>query len=125
MKRILLSLLVLSLTGIAFLACGGGGSHTVTPPATVQTFAFLREASGGLFQPMAGNVTGGAFKAVGPAANIWSIALSPDGKKAVFDANLNGQWDIYIANSDGTNIQQITNDAESDYEPTFSPMDRR
>jgi TolB protein len=70
---------------------------------------------------MAGNLNGSPFQAVGPAGNIWSIATSPDGKKATFDANLNGQWDIYIANSDGTNIRQITNDAESDYDPTFSP----
>jgi Tol biopolymer transport system component len=103
-------------------ACGGGGSNNnIQPPPTAQTFAFLRAATGGLFQPMAGNLNGAPFKAVGQPANIWSIATSPDGKKAVFDMNANGQWDIYVADTDGTNVRQITNDAESDYEPTFSP----
>lgn len=123
MRRVLLLLLVLGSIGLTFPACGGGSrtSNTIQQPATTQTFAFLREAPGGLFQPMGGNLNSAPFVAVGQAANIWSIALSPDAKKAVFDANLNGHWDIYIANSDGTNISPITNDAESDYEPTFSP----
>ena len=70
---------------------------------------------------MAGNLTGGAFQAIGQPANIWSIAGSRDGKKAVFDMNETGNWDIFVANSDGTHLVQITNDAESDEEPTFSP----
>lgn len=123
MRRVLLLVLALGSIGLTFPACGGGSStrNPIQQPATEQTFAFLREAPAGLFQPMAGNLTGAPFKTVGQPANIWSIAASPDGTKAVFDANLTGQWDIYIANSDGTNIRQITNDAESDYEPTFSP----
>lgn len=106
-----------------FLACGGG-RQTVTPPPPsnpVQTFAFLREAPGGLFQPMGGNLNAQAFTAVGDPGNIWSIAASPDGKKATFDMNETGNWDIFVANTDGTHLVQITNDAESDEEPTFSP----
>jgi Tol biopolymer transport system component len=123
MQRLCLALLAALSFAFGLVACGGGGQRTnpIQPPPTAQTFAFLREAPGGLFQPMGGNLNGAPFKAVGPAANIWSIALSSDGRTAVFDANLNGQWDIYVANSDGTNIRQLTNDAESDYEPTFSP----
>lgn len=122
MRRALFSSFVWGFIGLTLFGCGGGSSKTnpIQPRPTAQTFAFLREAPGGLFQAMAGNLNGAPFKVVGQAANIWSIALSPDGKKATFDANLNGEWDIYVANSDGTNIHQITNDAESDYEPTFS-----
>src|SRR5579864_4448664 len=123
MRRLFLLVVALALCGIAFFGCGGGGGNNnhIQPPPTVQTFAFLRAAAGGLFQPMAGNLNGAPFQAVSQPQNIWSIATSPDGKKATFDMNANGQWDIYVANADGTNIRQITNDAESDYEPTFSP----
>ena len=122
MRRALFLSIALGFMGLTLIGCGGGSGKTnpIQPPPTAQTFAFLREAPGGLFQAMGGNLNGAPFKAVGQAANIWSIALSPDETKATFDANLNGNWDIYIANSDGTNIRQITNDAESDYEPTFS-----
>src|SRR5690348_3994863 len=123
MRRLVLMVVALGACGIAFFGCGGGGSNNnqIQPPPTVQTFAFLRAAASGLFQPMAGNLNGAPFQAVGPAGNIWSIATSPDGKKATFDMNLNGQWDIFVANSNGTSIRQITNDTDSDYEPTFSP----
>lgn len=123
MRQALILLFVSGLIGLTFLACGGGSGSTnpVQPAPTQQTFAFLRATSAGLFQPMGGNLAGGAFQALGSPANIWSIAASADGKKATFDANVNGQWDIYVANFDGTNIRQITNDSESDFEPTFSP----
>ena len=122
MKRALLLFLALGFIGLTIFACGGGNSNHIQPPPAGQTFAFLRASNGGLFQPMAGNMTGESFNAIGQPANIWSIASSPDGKKAVFDANLNGQWwDIYVANSDGTNTVQLTNGSETDEEPTFSP----
>jgi len=123
MRRMFLLMVALVFCGIAFFGCGGGGgsNNQIQPPATVQTFAFLRATAGGLFQPMAGNLNGKPFQAVSQPENIWSIANSPDGTKAAFDMNVNGQWDIYVANADGTNIRQITNDTDSDYEPTFSP----
>ena len=122
MRSMFLLTLALVFCGMSFFGCGGGGSNNnqIQPPPTAQTFAFLREAAGGLFQPMAGNLNGQPFQAVSQPANIWSIATSPDGRKATFDMNANGQWDIFVANSDGTNIRQITNDTDSDYEPTFS-----
>ena len=121
MRQLLGFLMVLSLAIIFFACGGGGGQNVIRPKNTVQTFFFLSEASGGLFQPMGGNLTGGAFTSIGQPGNIWSIAASPDGKKFVYDTPGNSSWDIFVANSDGTHVVQITDDAETDEEPTFSP----
>ena len=118
MKRALLLFFPLAL--LAFAGCGGSTKNTIPPPPVQQSFALLSEAPGGLFQPTLGNLNGTPFKAFGQASNIWSIASSPNGKKVAFDMNPNSQWDIYVSDSDGSHLVQITNDADSDYEPTFS-----
>src|SRR5690349_6269792 len=120
MKRALFLFSTLGLLALA--GCGGGSTNNnTTAPLVQQNFALLREAPGGLFQPTLGNLNGTPFTAFGQAANIWSIASSPDGKKVAYDMNPNSQWDIYVSDSDGSHIVQITNDVDSDYEPTFSP----
>src|SRR5690606_6847843 len=45
---------------------------------------------------------------------------SPDGKKIVFGSNLAGNGDIYIANTDGSNMTQLTTDTNIDYDPAWS-----
>jgi len=49
---------------------------------------------------------------------------SPDGSKIVFDAGnprQNRNFDIYIINSDGTNLKQLTDHPKIDSQPHFSP----
>ncbi len=48
-------------------------------------------------------------------------ALSPDGQKVVFMSSRTGNWEIFIANSDGSEVQQLTDNPAEDGLPTWSP----
>jgi len=48
-------------------------------------------------------------------------ALSPDGSKIAFMSRREGQWDIYIVNADGSNLQRLTTDEADDGLPAWSP----
>ena len=48
---------------------------------------------------------------------------SPDGSKIVFSSDMHGQWgsNIYVMDSDGTNITRLTKQDSSDMSPSWSP----
>jgi dipeptidyl aminopeptidase/acylaminoacyl peptidase len=48
-------------------------------------------------------------------------APSPDGKRVAFMSRRTGNWDIYIADVDGSNLQRLTDDPADDGLPTWSP----
>ena len=48
-------------------------------------------------------------------------AISPDGQKIVFTSERDGNRNIYIMNSHGTDQKKLTNNPNQDYEPIFSP----
>ncbi len=48
-------------------------------------------------------------------------ALSPDGQQIVFMSRREGNWDIYVANIDGSGLQRLTDDPADDGLPTWSP----
>ena len=47
--------------------------------------------------------------------------LSPDASKIVFQSNRMGNWDIFIADTNGTNIKQLTSDSLNEVTPKWSP----
>lgn len=47
--------------------------------------------------------------------------LSPDGQKVAFMSRREGNWDIYVANVDGSNLQQLTTNESQDGLPAWSP----
>jgi len=48
-------------------------------------------------------------------------AVSPDGKRIAFMSRRDGNWNIYLVNSDGTGLTQLTGDPADDGLPTWSP----
>lgn len=46
---------------------------------------------------------------------------SPDGSKLAFSSNRNGDWEIFVMNSDGSAPQQVTDNRWDDWVPTWSP----
>ena len=46
---------------------------------------------------------------------------SPDGSKIAFTADPEGQVNIYIMDSDGSNVKQITSSPKEDWHPSWSP----
>lgn len=115
--------------------------NPVVPPQT-NSFAFIQEipGQGYLFTPMLGTFTisgtnvqfsATAIKDPGTgqvvSAEFGSLILSNDGSKAAFEVYggmgdvSNNQWDVFVANSNGTGLVQVTNDSYADELPQFSP----
>jgi len=51
--------------------------------------------------------------------------LSHDGKWVAFESNRDGNWEIYVAASDGSNWTRLTSAPGADIQPAWSPDDRR
>jgi TolB protein len=47
--------------------------------------------------------------------------LSPDGKRISFQSNRTGDWEIFVMNTDGSNLLQLTQVAGFDGGPVWSP----
>jgi WD40 repeat protein len=52
---------------------------------------------------------------------VWS----PDGKRIAFFSDRGGNFDIWLMNADGSDMQQLTKDPKPDRYPTFSPDGKR
>ena len=50
-----------------------------------------------------------------------SPVFSPNGKKIVFVSELDGNSEVYLMNSDGTNLVRLTRNAAEDISPRWSP----
>jgi TolB protein len=51
--------------------------------------------------------------------------LSHDGNRIAFESNRDGNWEIYIAEPDGSNPLRLTTAPGADIQPAWSPDDRR
>ncbi|GAV19129.1 translocation protein TolB [Mariprofundus micogutta] len=56
----------------------------------------------------------------GLAAGI-NPSLSPDGKRIVFSMQAGESWHLFMMNTDGSELVQLTNDHSIDVQPTWSP----
>jgi Tol biopolymer transport system component len=59
-----------------------------------------------------------------PGDAIAHSSLSPDGSRVAFVSTSTGNSDIWVQNVDGTDLQQLTNDAAADSWPVWSPDGR-
>lgn len=125
---------------LAVWLTGCGDSHKPVVQPQISSFAFMQDTGGYLFTPMLGKYTTTGATTVFTVSPVldsstnlpvtgefYSIALSPDGSKAVVDLyggenGDSGQWDIFVADSgDRGNMVAITNDLYRDALPQFSP----
>lgn len=141
MRRLLIVAMLL-LNTLWLIGCGSSSSSKVVPPQSqTTTFAFMQMVpnQGEMFSPMLGKfvtTSGNTQFSAAPVndstsgqpvtGDFYSIALSPDGKKATVDLyggldRNSAQWDIWVADVDGTNMTQVTNDANYNRTPQFSP----
>jgi TolB protein len=61
------------------------------------------------------------IKALTADASDTAPAISPNGKQIAFMSQRDGNWNIYVVNSDGTGLKQLTDDPAEDGLPTWSP----
>jgi Tol biopolymer transport system component len=50
---------------------------------------------------------------------------SPDGKKIVYAAHRDGDWEIFMMRANGSHKRQITDNSVEDIEPSYSPNGKR
>ena len=50
---------------------------------------------------------------------------SPDGSRIAFDSNRDGKTEIYVMNTDGSNVKRLTNNLSDNYGPKWSPDGRK
>jgi Tol biopolymer transport system component len=60
----------------------------------------------------------------GPGINNWPH-FAPDGQRFAFGSTRDGNFEIYSAKADGSDIQRLTHDAKQDIRPRFSPDGKR
>jgi len=56
---------------------------------------------------------------------IWSPVWSPDDRQLAFSGTHGGLTDLYLVNSDGSGLRQLTNDEYGDLQPAWSPDGKR
>lgn len=68
-------------------------------------------------------IDGSGFKKVTASVSIldWSPDWSPDGTRFVFSTNRDGNWEIYVMDTTGTNLVNLTNYPGWDQIPVWSP----
>ena len=49
-------------------------------------------------------------------------AWSPDGTRIAFQSKRDGDWDIYVMDTDGGNVQQLTDGPGMGWDPSWSPV---
>jgi TolB protein len=74
-----------------------------------------------LSQPVPTQITKDNIEVLSDHDTDTAPAVSPDGKQIAFMSRRDGNWNIYVVNSDGTGLRQLTDDPANDGLPTWSP----
>ena len=109
---------------ILLAACGGSSDGPNGPPALTNTIVFVSDRTGSPeLHVMHGN--GDVVQLLSTTAGPKSDpVISPDGRKIVFtvgDISAGSASPLWIVNSDGTGLKQLTTDGANDMRPTWSP----
>lgn len=74
-----------------------------------------------LSQPIPTEITKDNIEVLSNHDTDTAPAVSPNGKQIAFMSRRDGNWNIYVVNSDGTGLKQLTDDPANDGLPTWSP----
>jgi Tol biopolymer transport system component len=75
---------------------------------------YVLELATGALEPLAG---------VPADSSALGAAVSPDGTRIAFDAEVDGSRQVWVMNADGTDLERVTDEIEA-IEPTWSPDGR-
>jgi Tol biopolymer transport system component len=76
------------------------------------------------FDPDAGRTVGEAASSLGTSLDVWQPDVSPDGQWIVF-VTRGSHGDVFLMRSDGTSLNNLTDDPARDRRPIFSPEGAR
>jgi TolB protein len=77
------------------------------------------------FDPAAGVSVGDVVRLTPDGGHDGWPTWSPDGKRIAFQSNRGGNWDIWIINTDGTGLRNLTNHLAADRYASWSPDGNR
>ena len=114
----------------AVTSAGGAASQHVSISGDGRRLAYVaRVESMNLqhvaFDPVAGIVRGERRGVTRSSRAYDQPAVSPDGLRLAFNSSSGKQEDIFVAATDGSGIQQATNDQYKDRAPRWSPTEDR
>jgi hypothetical protein len=78
--------------------------------------------AGGTFDIATWDVaTGTAHAVTANNSQEWGCSWNSDGSRVFFHSDRTGNWELFSAAADGTDVRQLTDDPEIDQWPTLSP----
>ncbi len=78
-----------------------------------------------VFDAVSGKLSGKPEQILGGSQEMADIDVSPDGSVIAFDSRGAAQDDLFLVESNGKNLRQITDDVPKDRGPSFSPDGKR
>ena len=78
-----------------------------------------------VFDASSGTLTGKPEQILGSSQEIADCDVSPDGKLIAFDSRGGARDDLFLVDTDGRNMRQLTDDAPKDRHAKFSPDGKR
>jgi hypothetical protein len=119
-RRLILPVAVVPLI-VALLVIGlahGQTKHvTLLGSADGIAFAYAPEGTSHIFVTRGGELVQLTDSDGSELAPAWS----PDHSRIAFQSNRDGNWEIYVANADGTGVRRLTDDDAEDGEPAWTP----
>jgi Tol biopolymer transport system component len=117
--------LVLPLPVIGLLAVGlaHGARQHATTFGSVDGIAFVLATTSGshVFVTRGGSLVQLTYGSHSELAPAWS----PDGRRLAFQSNRDGNWEVYVADADGSHVRRLTHGDARDGEPAWSGDGRR
>jgi hypothetical protein len=89
-----------------------------------RTLAYIVSRPGGESTVMVGTPLGDATAVVKTTGRLDAPALSPDGARVAYQMMTRDDWEIHVANRDGTGARRLTKDVQHDVVPRFVGADR-
>ena len=99
----------------------GSPAASATPPKSPAVETPTRTAGLYVLELATGAV--GPLAGVPPDSSALGAAVSPDGNRIAFDAEVDGSRQLWVMNADGTDLERVTDGIEA-IEPTWSPDGR-
>ena len=78
-----------------------------------------------VFDAVSGKLAGKPEQILGGSQEMADVDVSPDGTVIAFDSRGGAQDDLFLVDSNGKNLRQITDDVPKDRGPSFSPDGKR
>jgi TolB protein len=83
---------------------------------------YARERGGGVYSVSLDGTGDRRLSVIAPRRDLLGgLSLSRNGKRIVYASEATGRGDLYVMNRDGTGRRRLTNTAESDGAPSWSP----